>query len=812
VFKPESLNTFDAVCFNNTTGELFEDATLKQALLDFIRGGKGIVGIHAATDCFYNWPEFGALMGGYFDGHPWNETVTVKLDEPGHPVNAAFGGKPFEIADEIYQFKEPYTRHALRVLLRLDTDKTNMTRDGIKRTDKDFAVSWVRNYGLGRLFYCSLGHREEIFCNPAVLGHYLAGIQFALGDLPADATPSARIAADGWTTLFNGQDLSGWINKPGSWVVEDGVLARQGGGDIWTEQLFGDFTLDLEFKFEPEANSGIFFRTGDIKDCVQTGIEMQVIDSFGKPAADKHDCGAIYDCLAPRKNVVKKAGEWNHVTLTCRGPRIQVELNGEAIVDMNLDEWTTAHQNPAGTENKFNTAYKDMPRARPHRLSGPRQVGVVSQYPVEAAGFVGGRRTGCGRARPLRGAAGQRDVAPVFPGFEVVRPRHVHGHSRRRVLVHARPRVDAANDVGMSRRAAIHVRAVAQRLNDGDLRVQHGVRGWAGGAEGLGADAERQRLTHERQQPVAVRGVHGEAVVAFVEQQPVALADELPLEEVHRRRADETRDEAVRGVLVDVVGRRALVEQPVFHHHDAVAQRHGLFLVMRDVDRRRLHLPMQALQFGAHSDAQLRVQVRERLVEQKGLRLPDDRAPDRDALPLPARQGPRPAVEQLLDAEDAGGLLHPAVDLLAFLAGLFPVGVRDEKAEGVVERGVLAAQQQAERHVLIHRHVWVQGVVLEDHGDVAVFRGDAVDDAVADADGAGGDVLEAGDHAQGGALAAAGGADEDDELAIVDLQGDVVDRPHVTGIDLGDAFEMHLGHGRLARYACRAPDISRLVG
>ncbi|HPM22506.1 MAG TPA: DUF1080 domain-containing protein [Phycisphaerae bacterium] len=362
VFKPESLNTFDAVCFNNTTGELFEDATLKQALLDFIRGGKGIVGIHAATDCFYNWPEFGALMGGYFDGHPWNETVTVKLDEPGHPVNAAFGGKPFEIADEIYQFKEPYTRHALRVLLSLDTDKTNMTRDGIKRTDKDFAVSWVRNYGLGRLFYCSLGHREEIFCNPAVLGHYLAGIQFALGDLPADATPSARIAADGWTTLFNGQDLSGWITKPGSWVVEDGVLARKGGGDIWTEQLFGDFTLDLEFKFEPEANSGIFFRTGDIKDCVQTGIEMQVIDSFGKPAADKHDCGAIYDCLAPRKNVVKKAGEWNHVTLTCRGPRIQLELNGEAIVDMNLDEWTTAHQNPDGTENKFNTAYKDMPR------------------------------------------------------------------------------------------------------------------------------------------------------------------------------------------------------------------------------------------------------------------------------------------------------------------------------------------------------------------------------------------------------------------------------------------------------------------
>jgi hypothetical protein len=77
---------------------------------------------------------------------------------------------------------------------------------------------------------------------------------------------------------------------------------------------------------------------------------------------DKHDCGAVYDCLAPAKQAVKKAGEWNHATITCKGPKIAIEMNGEKIIDMNLDQWTTAGKNPDGTPNKFKTAYKDMAR------------------------------------------------------------------------------------------------------------------------------------------------------------------------------------------------------------------------------------------------------------------------------------------------------------------------------------------------------------------------------------------------------------------------------------------------------------------
>jgi type 1 glutamine amidotransferase len=212
MFEPDKLQEFDAVCLNNTTGDIFlpknfaslpkdqqeaarkKEAELQKSLTDFVASGKGFIGIHAATDANYKWAEYGKMLGAYFWGHPWNEKVGIKIDDPKHPLCAAFGGKNFEITDEIYQFKEPYSRDTLRVLLSIDTSTTNMNKgDKIRRKDNDFAVSWVKSYGKGRVFYCSLGHRNEIFSNPMVLQHYLDGIQFALGDLPADATPSTKL-------------------------------------------------------------------------------------------------------------------------------------------------------------------------------------------------------------------------------------------------------------------------------------------------------------------------------------------------------------------------------------------------------------------------------------------------------------------------------------------------------------------------------------------------------------------------------------------------------------------------------------------
>jgi hypothetical protein len=168
-----------------------------------------------------------------------------------------------------------------------------------------------------------------------------------------------------WQVLFDGSDLGNWQNdnggKPGAgWVIEDGVLTRKpNAGMIWTKERFGDFVLDLEFK--TEGNSGIFFRTDNPKDCVQTGIEMQVYKRVDKPG--KHSCGAIYDALAPGKEMTKD-GRWNHVTITAKDNKIGIVLNGEQIIDMDLNRWNEPGKNPDpdGSKNKFRTALKDFKR------------------------------------------------------------------------------------------------------------------------------------------------------------------------------------------------------------------------------------------------------------------------------------------------------------------------------------------------------------------------------------------------------------------------------------------------------------------
>lgn len=188
-FTAENLKRFDAVLFLSTT-HLDPTPEQRAALLDFIRGGKGIIGIHAATDNFYAWEEGAKMMGGLFCQHPWTAgcTVQIKLDEPGHPINACFDGKSFKIKDEIYQFKDPYSRQNQRVLTSLDLSDPDTKAvkggkpDKVERTDGDFGVTWVRREGQGRVFYCSLGHNNEIYSNPRILEHYLAGIQYALGD------------------------------------------------------------------------------------------------------------------------------------------------------------------------------------------------------------------------------------------------------------------------------------------------------------------------------------------------------------------------------------------------------------------------------------------------------------------------------------------------------------------------------------------------------------------------------------------------------------------------------------------------------
>ena len=188
-FEPGKIGEFDAILFLSTTQNVFKGADneelLQKSLMDFVKGGKGFVGIHAATDTFYNWPEYGEMMNGYFNGHPWRHNTKVHiLPEPGqegHPLVAMFDGEPVEFKEEIYEHKDPYDSDKVQMLLRLDPKKSGKVR-GIKRKDNDFGVAWARHWDEGRVFYCSLGHNHDMFWHPKVLRHYLAGIQWALGD------------------------------------------------------------------------------------------------------------------------------------------------------------------------------------------------------------------------------------------------------------------------------------------------------------------------------------------------------------------------------------------------------------------------------------------------------------------------------------------------------------------------------------------------------------------------------------------------------------------------------------------------------
>ena len=159
---------------------------------------------------------------------------------------------------------------------------------------------------------------------------------------------TATAADDGFVPLFNGKDLSGWTTT-GNWLVEEGgvvALHPRPGEHGWTRyeaylttaRKYKDFILDLEFKINKGGNSGVFLRVGNPQDQVSSGFEIQILDTHGKNPVGEHDCGGVIGTAAPAKNMAKPAGEWNRYVITCQGKRLKVELNGEQIIDLELDK------------------------------------------------------------------------------------------------------------------------------------------------------------------------------------------------------------------------------------------------------------------------------------------------------------------------------------------------------------------------------------------------------------------------------------------------------------------------------------------
>jgi uncharacterized protein (TIGR03437 family) len=222
---------FDAVYFF-TSGELPLSDQQKADLLEFVRQGKGFGGSHSATDTLYSWQEYGDMIGGYFDGHPWAQEAAVDVEDPQNPIVMHLTPS-FRFAEEFYQFRA-FSRDQVRVLLTLDTRSVDMNAAGINRTDGDFALAWMRSYGKGRVFYSAFGHFPESFQLPPMRAMLLKALLWLTGEIEADSTPRSGQSAPPPQVATGGvQDLSGVSDA----FAPGGIVALAGdrltSGSFW---------------------------------------------------------------------------------------------------------------------------------------------------------------------------------------------------------------------------------------------------------------------------------------------------------------------------------------------------------------------------------------------------------------------------------------------------------------------------------------------------------------------------------------------------------------------------------------------------
>jgi type 1 glutamine amidotransferase len=176
----KDLNYFDALVFASTTGELTLTDEQKVDMMSFIKDdGKGFLGIHAAADTFYKWPEYGEMIGGWFNDHPWTTfNAPIINEQPQFPAVRHFP-REFVKKDEIYQIKD-WSRSKVNVLLSLDPRKLDLANPRVKRTDRDFAVAWAKMYGKGRVFYSSLGHTTAAWDDPDIQKMYFEAVKWVM--------------------------------------------------------------------------------------------------------------------------------------------------------------------------------------------------------------------------------------------------------------------------------------------------------------------------------------------------------------------------------------------------------------------------------------------------------------------------------------------------------------------------------------------------------------------------------------------------------------------------------------------------------
>jgi hypothetical protein len=187
-----NLNAFDAIFFYGAAGVDLSDQQ-KAALLSFVKeDGKGFVAVHTSELAFPHWPEFGEMLGGRYDEHPWGIiSAPVIVEDPNFPAMKQFP-QPYTIREEFYQTKD-FSRKDIHVLLSLDASKVDLTKPLVHRADHDFPLVWAKNYGKGRVFFSALNHEIDSWDNPVLQKMYLEALKWSMGITNADVTPGPPV-------------------------------------------------------------------------------------------------------------------------------------------------------------------------------------------------------------------------------------------------------------------------------------------------------------------------------------------------------------------------------------------------------------------------------------------------------------------------------------------------------------------------------------------------------------------------------------------------------------------------------------------
>ena len=326
---PDQLSRFDGVIFANTSGEL--PIPDKAAFMAWIKSGKGFVGMHAASDTFHQFRPYIEMIGSEFLTHGPQVEVDVVNEDPDHAACQHYGAH-FKVYDEIYVMKS-FDRDRVHGLLTLHNHPNS-------KIPGDHPIAWSKSYGDGRVFYTSLGHREDVWTSEDYQRHIMGGILWTLGLAEGSGAPidqhyhvSDAEKDAGFKPLFNGVNLEGWKLRhddgAASWDVQNGMLVNtikegEHGTDLISADSFRDFTVRYEYQVPKGSNSGFYLRGRH---------EIQILeDAAGRKLVDGGN-GAIYSLKPVDVFVSRKAGQWQEAEVTIVENRVTAFLNGVKVHD-----------------------------------------------------------------------------------------------------------------------------------------------------------------------------------------------------------------------------------------------------------------------------------------------------------------------------------------------------------------------------------------------------------------------------------------------------------------------------------------------